>query len=383
MGILFWRGRVSRASFRRMFVADLQKLAPHLVCSDSTEDELVVVITGMENSKQMTQRLHNAYQEFQKEPKKQDEILDRWARGTVALAGPLKISRELIVPMVKTRAWEQNAYEGREKPAPDAAEAMCTDPCNEVLTVTYVHWGATFHFLTNSDLEEAGITRAELEPLALANLRRMTPKRDFLERAGVCLINVGGNLEATMLLDETLWSDQRFAAADTLLVAVPDRNTILACTETSVDAVWNLALLARNLWRSESYALTDQLLIRRAGGFELLDPLIEDESHPIPRLDVLDVSARKTDGTIDACIVIATPLDGSPRSTFRLFRKLEAYLTELCCAAAGGVRKQAASIPKIDVRIHPESHPDILAKLELLRSHVAERGATLVIQTTI
>jgi hypothetical protein len=245
-----------------------------------------------------------------------------------------------------------------------------------------VHWGATFHFLTNSDLEEAGITRAELAPLALANLRRMTPKRDFLERAGVCLINVGGNLEATMLLDETLWSDQRFAAADTLLVAVPDRNTILACTETSVDAVWNLAFFARDLWRSESYSLTDQLLIRRAESFELLDPLIEDESHPIPRLDVLDVSAEKTDGTIDACILIATPLDDSPRSTFRLFRKLEAYLTALGCAEPGGVRKHSATIPKIDVRIHPQSHPDILAKLELLRSHVAERGATLLIQTT-
>jgi hypothetical protein len=73
MGILFWRGRVSRASFRRMFVAALQKQAPHLVCSDSPEDDLAVLITGMENSKQMTQWLKNAYQEFQKDPKKHPE----------------------------------------------------------------------------------------------------------------------------------------------------------------------------------------------------------------------------------------------------------------------------------------------------------------------
>jgi uncharacterized protein YtpQ (UPF0354 family) len=381
MGILFWRGRISKASFRRLFVAALQKQVPHLVCRDSPEDELVVVITGMENYEEMTQRLQNAYQEFQKDPKKKDEILGRWVDATLELTTPLKISRERIVPLVKSRGWQKGAYEGREVPAPDAAEAMCMDPYNDELIVTYVHWGATFHFLTNSDLEEAHITRAELEPLALANLRRMTPQRDFRERAGVCLINVGGNLEATMLLDETLWAQPRFAAAETLLVAVPDRNTILACTEISVDAVWSLAFLARNLWRTESYSITNHLFIRRAGRFEALDPLIEDQSHPIPRLDVLDVSAEKTNGSIDASIVIAAPLDDSPRSTFRLFRKLEAYLTELGCAEPGGMRKPVASIPKINVHIHPESHPDIFAKLELLRSHVAERGATLVIQS--
>ena len=54
-----------------------------------------------------------------------------------------------------------------------------------------------------------------------------------------------------------------------------------------------------------------------------------DESHPIPKLDVIDIHARRRSGGSDLVIIVASALSADARSVFRLFRKLDSYLREI------------------------------------------------------
>jgi uncharacterized protein YtpQ (UPF0354 family) len=369
MGILFWRGRVSKANFRRLFVAALREQAPELTCSESADDELVVTIGGTEEYAELTQRLHNAYLEFQKNPSEKAGIIERWVKGTVALASPLVITRDGIVPMLKSREWVENAAPPGE---------ICVEPYNDELSVVYAHWGDSIHFLVNADLDEAGIARADLRSLALTNLRRMTPQRDFIEQAGVWLVNVGGNFEATMLVDDSFWADPRFAHADSLLVAVPDRNTIIISTDDSAEAVWNLAFFANNLYRSESYPISNQIFVRRGGWFYPLDLERRDESHPIPDLDVLDVHALLKTGGSEMALIIATPMDADPRSVFRLFQKLSGYLQFV---DTGEYRTQAGDgDTRVEVNIHPGSDAAVFELLATIPQFIEKPGVKFAVK---
>lgn len=377
MGILFWRGRVSKKEFRRLFMVAMHERLPHLKCGVSPDDELGVLIDGVEGYEKVIKRLDNAYLEFRNDPRKRDDIISRWADSTAAFGRPLTVDRAAIVPVIKPRIWLATAYQPAATPPPGSDQELAFESINDELIGLYASFGATIHFLKREDLAKAGIPAQEAHSLARANLRARTPQRDFVEFNGSLAINVGGNFEAAMLLDEEIWKDPCLADAQTVLVAVPDRNTILAGTDTAVDAVWKLAFMADNLARTQAHPITSALYARRAGRFEPLDPAIVDETHPIPRLDVIDVFVKAASGPPTAGVVVATPLSGEPRSVFRLFRKLESYMSEYGCAPLGETSKDGTTRLHLFVRIHRGSDPAVIALLESLYDDFARRGASL------
>jgi hypothetical protein len=52
----------------------------------------------------------------------------------------------------------------------------------------------------------------------------------------------------------------------------------------------------------------------------------DDESHPIPSVDNLDIVAQRRDGGARLVVIIASPLGADERSQRRLMMKLETYL---------------------------------------------------------
>ena len=176
---------------------------------------------------------------------------------------------------------------------------------------------------------------------------------------------------------------RRFGARS--LVAVPDRDTLAVSVDDSPQAVWSLAEMAARLTRSEPYPITSLLFARRdAGPMRAIDVAQQDDSHPIPRLDVIDVNAIKRGGGADQVIVIASPLDASPRSVFRLFTKIDGYLNYL---ASEHFREECGppspASTRIVVRIHSGSAHDIFALLEDAAPWVQERNARLEIRTGV
>jgi hypothetical protein len=375
MGIFKWRGRVSRRDFRRKFIDAVQAAAPAIRCVERPEDDLDVQIEGAGDYKEVKVSLHRAYAEFEKDPKECDEILARWVRSIDHLwLPPEPLDPRNIVPMIKDRSWlAAQMAPGQDVPPRDSAESFWMDDYNEELIVVYAEHNKRFSYPPRSDFLAAGVAAEGIRELSLANLRARTPNREIHNVNGAWMITVGGNFEASLLIDESLWSDPRFSESDTLLVSVPERDGIFACTDDSVSTVWNLATMASHGVRTQPYPITSRLFVRVGSRFELLDLQDDDDEHPIPALRVVDISMLAKDGTPRYVIVIATPLSKDPRSVFRLFRKVDGYLGHI-------ESKKEGSSTEIEINIHRGSDPAIFALLAILPEYVASRGARLIVE---
>jgi uncharacterized protein YtpQ (UPF0354 family) len=371
-----WRGRVSRKDFRKEFMAAVIAAAPQARCVEVPEDDdLSFRIEGLEEYGQVTISLHRAFAEFEKEPDTRAEILAHWLTSTEHLWQPPRaIDSADVIPTIKDRSWLAAQYAPAEEP-PEAGSprSFWVDDYNDELVVVYAVHRNGFSYTSRSTLLEAGIPAEGIRALALGNLRARTPERSVDAFNGVFVVNAGGNFEASLLLDDSLWSDQRFGG-EILLVAVPERDCLIACTESSAQAVWNLASMASHGARTQPYPISSRLFVRARDRFELLDLDEHDDEHPIPALDVIDIEARRDDGTSRFVIVIATPLSPDPRSVFRLFRKIDLLLNHF--AATNRVREKT----ELEINIHAGSDPAIFALLAALPSYVASRGATLFVQ---
>jgi hypothetical protein len=107
-----------------------------------------------------------------------------------------------------------------------------------------------------------------------------------------------------------------------------------------------------------------------------------DPEHPIPYLNVLDVSAYLKQGGADLSIVIASPLLFDERSQTRLLDKIQGYLSHI---HSDDFRRDAGVAPtpentKICVLLHPDSAQEIRDLLERCRVWVTSHGATLVVE---
>ncbi|MBC8026865.1 MAG: hypothetical protein H7Y89_12800 [Steroidobacteraceae bacterium] len=382
MKLFKWRGRISKPEFRKRFIEATKADAPHLQVRESDKDVLDVIIEGLEIDGNVIVSLHRAYAEFEKKPEACDEILQRWVKSQQCFVRPRAVARGNIVPMLKAREYLRQYHALYDEPvAIGSSRDLLYDDYNEELIAVYVEkTEGAIHFLDVSQLATLGLTREELSKLAYRNLSASTTKREILSTAGVRMVSVGGNFEATMLLDDDIWLDRNLTDLDPLIVAVPDRNSLMAATDASAASIWHFAYMARGLAVHEQYPITSKLFVRCGSRFELLDPDDSDEAHAIPNIDVIDVYTVKKTGGATLAIVIASLLDASPRSVFRLFRKLDGYLNFI---GSDSFRKECGAPTldntEIELRCHWHPHADLLAIMETIGGYVESRGARLAL----
>lgn len=89
-------------------------------------------------------------------------------------------------------------------------------------------------FIQQSDLEELGVSQAELEVISHKNLARKS-KRLQIEGDALYLVTLDGFYEASMLLDSGLWNDIQSQIGD-ILLAMPNRDLVVFLPMTEPDA---------------------------------------------------------------------------------------------------------------------------------------------------
>jgi len=374
-----WRGRTSKKEFRRRFIQLLRESAPNLRYIESDKDDLDVLIEGLDQYATATISLHRGYAEFVAAPAECDEVLTRWVAAQQRLVNPQPMSRQNVVPMIKDRSWLEGCYSQYSEPIePGSPREILHDVINEEIIVAYADYAGGIHYLHVSDLGTLGLTREELRTLALANLRERTPNRTVMLTGDVWSLNVGGNFESACMIDDELWRHPTLTGLEPQIVATPERNFLIVAPGDSPSEVWHFAFMAEGLARDAAYPISSSLMIRRNGGFELLDDCAIDENHPIPNLEVIDVFAVKKAGGTDLGITLASPLDSSPRSVFRLFRKIHAYLREI--GSDGYTQQYGKASPEntvIQVNFAALAHSDIVDLLIDRTEYIAGLGARL------
>jgi hypothetical protein len=114
------------------------------------------------------------------------------------------------------------------------------------------------------------------------------------------------------------------------------------------------------------------------------DALVDDCSHPIREVGIIDVVVNTRGGGTRYGLTIASPIAGDERSRKRLIRKIEAYIGD--CLSAESIDRNGRPTPdkfKILVGIHPASDASIFALLEECRPWVLDNGIALEVTTDI
>jgi uncharacterized protein YtpQ (UPF0354 family) len=379
MGIFKWRGRVSKSEFRRQFVETLRDEAPQLECTPSEGDELEITISGMGNDDQAVLSLHRAYDEFEQDPLQRDAIFNRFKSLLLQQRQDLPLETSNVVPMIKARSWLEDQYaRDAEPPAAGSDAAFWVDDYNDELVVVYAEHREGFSYRPRGDFAAVGLNPQNIRALALRNLRSRTPRREFSPVNGAWLLDAEGAFEASLLLDDEVWKNHRFRDSREVLAAVPERDCLFASTDTTPLGVWNLATLVDHGYRSAQYPISPQLMMRNSGHFTLVDSREIDDTHPIPNLTVIDVHGVRESGGSVMSMIIATPMDATPRSIFRLFRKLTGHLDYKDTAE---YREQCGDgMTDIEVSIHPDSDAAVFDLLAVLPDFVERHGARLAVK---
>ncbi len=223
---------------------------------------------------EFTSYLDNAYSEYQQDPDAREELLKRRIESLIEVsAQPAPLVAANIVPIVKDRAWlaETDAVarrNGARKPLTRVVEDL-----NETLVIVYAEDTPTnIRYFGDDDLAKAGVEKAKLRQLAIANLRRVLPKLEIHAGEDLTMLVAGGNYEACLLLLDDLWNGGPIKVDGEIVVAVPARDLLIATGSNNQKGITRLREIAAEVAAQSPYSLTQELFVYRKGRFVRFAP---------------------------------------------------------------------------------------------------------------
>jgi uncharacterized protein YtpQ (UPF0354 family) len=257
--------------FTKEFVTALRAALPN--AKVTVPKPLEVHVADAEGN-QATAYLQNAFNEVTRDPSSKAAVIQRYV-ASIADAGstPDWIKPANIVPVIKERAWLEEAARGRAQAGAIDAPAHIVEDFNEDLVIVYAEdTPRNTRYFSLKELEEAGVARKDLRGLALANLDRILPEVEFHAGENVSMLVAGADCVPSLLLIDELWRSGQVKADGDIVVAVPSRDMLLFTGSRNAKGIEELQKLARQVVEESSYSLTSQLFVYRDGRFQRFKP---------------------------------------------------------------------------------------------------------------
>ncbi|RYD49348.1 MAG: DUF1444 family protein, partial [Verrucomicrobiaceae bacterium] len=253
--------------FTQEFAEALKKADPELKVLVVEDLELKIVAA---NGRDFTAFLNNAYDTYKQDPKAKDETIQRFVVSNLETIGVVRdgVDRKQIVPVIKDRPWlEETRQALLSRGAKELPENVYVDLNPDLIVVYGEDSPKNIRYLGTKDLELAGIKRSELRALACENLKRMLPKIERHGADGVYMITAGGDYEASLLLLDSIWSDNQMDVSGDPVVAIPTRDLLLVTGSANPQGIKKIRQLAEESITKGSYRLTQKLFVYRNGRF--------------------------------------------------------------------------------------------------------------------
>ena len=218
--------------------------------------------------------LDNAYREYLSDPDARQELIERrvaaWAESIASENAPLDPKN--IVPIIKDRAWVEEAMAMSRASGADADEWQVIEDYNDELVIVYAEdTPRNVRYFTSKDLAKAGVERSKLRALAIANLRRVLPKIEAHQGEVYSMYTADGNYEASLLLFDDLWDGDIRVDGD-IVVAIPTRDVLLITGSKNAEGIARLREVADELTAEGTYTISPALFVYRKGKFRRFDP---------------------------------------------------------------------------------------------------------------
>lgn len=258
------------AKFTRDYIAHLKRIKPDAQAKEVGELELEIVFP--DSGEPLRAFLDNAFRDFAQSPKDKDAILKRYVgaltESRASAATPIDPAR--ILPVIRDKEFVEQAGQlprQGEKPIEVASE-----PLNEDLYVMYVADSEhSVRYLSEADLADAKVDRANLRKQAMENLRRLYPEVQMMGTGGLYMIRLDGTYESSLLLSERLWDMPELKVKGEFLAAVPSRDVLVISGTLERESLEAMRKIVAEVSATASYRISPKLFIRRDGNFEPWD----------------------------------------------------------------------------------------------------------------
>jgi hypothetical protein len=204
---------------------------------------------------------------------------------------------ELIVPLMKRLEPDRSGQAGPSRRAlgrrwgkrlrraseaepieisPEATPIM--EPFLPGLGVAYAFdfpWG--YQLLGPRHCTQVGVPPESLRVRATVNLSARRPERTLFQAADAEAIGIelggefGGDLEASLVLDDDVMTRLAERFSGDLVVAIPDRDMLVATGTGHADGLAKLQSMVDDIWPGADHPLTQRLLVRRAAQWQVFE----------------------------------------------------------------------------------------------------------------
>lgn len=240
----------------------------HPELSLEAQSDLQVQVLDAAGKEKMTLFLDNAYKEYLQSPESLQEVVTRYVASLLEASELGAVDRAQIVPVIKDTAWIAESIAAVKERGGEGPAGYVSEPYNAQLTILYAEdRPKQIRYLSPANLQELGLTAAELRPLAVENLRRLLPEIELHRSPTVTMITAGGSYEASLLLLDEVWSDEIVPVQGEPVIAIPTRDLLLLTGTQTPGGLARLREIASKSVANSSYRLTDALFVRRDGRF--------------------------------------------------------------------------------------------------------------------
>lgn len=172
--------------------------------------------------------------------------------------------------------WRRQAVAGPIEIPPEAVPIV--EPFLAGLGVAYAFdlpYG--YELLAPHHCTELGVLPESLRAQAMGNLRARRPERTLFQATDAKAIGIelggefGGDLEASLVLDDEFVTRLAERFSGDLVVAIPDRDMLVATGTGHTDGLAKLQSMVDGIWPGADHPLTQRLLVRHAAHWQVFE----------------------------------------------------------------------------------------------------------------
>lgn len=223
--------------------------------------------------------LENPYSDYCADPDALEDIVQTHVRSIVQsisryAAEGSGVDLDEVLPMIRARDWiEDRGRQVRRAGGRHGSETFHEPFVGPLVIVYAMDRPDTIQYLRHLDVERLDVEPATLKAKAIENLARRVP--DFraatIRGGNAAVFEADDDLASSLLLFDGIWSREAFQFGGDVVVAVPERGTLLVTGSDNAAGLAHVRDIAAKITNGSPYGLSDILLVRRNGRFELFE----------------------------------------------------------------------------------------------------------------
>jgi uncharacterized protein YtpQ (UPF0354 family) len=258
---------VTPGEFTRLYVSLFKEMAPDYSLKIVGPMEIQIKAPG--NDCEFKNFLDNAYNESQSDIEARKEICTRYISSFIKSSSVVGISSVIdpnkIIPVIKDQRYIHNFPSDKSSDKPLVYENLIAD----IYIVYAIDEEGYIRFLVPEELKDMNLSNENLKSLAMNNLQNNLPDTALLKFDKGYVVETDHQNEASLLLFDEFWKHVQQKIDGHIIAAVPSRSMLIFTTLETDGGIVRLKELARQISENESYLISETLLIRQNGKWEV------------------------------------------------------------------------------------------------------------------